>query len=118
MREPIEKVIDGETYTFCQMPPKQSLKLLTRMVRIVGPTIGAAFDSAQGNGMDLAAIVEEEINISMIVSALCDRLDENEVEAIVDGLLSQVIHSGQGEVSKKFDVIFGGRLPASFQGDG
>lgn len=115
MREPVEKVIDGDTYTFCQMSPKQSLKLLTRIVKIVGPTIGAAVDGAKIGGMDIAAVIEQEMDISKIVSALCDRLDENEVEAIVDGLLSQVIHSGQGEVSKRFDVIFGGRLPHLFK---
>ncbi len=114
MREPVEKTIDGEQYTFCQLPPKKSLKLLTRIVRIIGAPLGAALDGIKGTG-DVRTALETDINISMIVSALCDRLDENEVEAIVDTLLSQVIHAGQGEVSKRFDVLFSGRLGHLFK---
>jgi hypothetical protein len=111
MRDPVEKTIDGEQYTFCQLPPKKSLKLLTRLVRIVGPSVGAAM----GGHADISVVLGQEINFEKIVSAICGRLDENEVESIVDDLLSQVIHNGQGEVSKKFDVIFGGRLPHLFK---
>lgn len=114
MREPIEKTIDGEQYTFCQLPPKKSLKLLTRIVRIIGAPLGAAMDGLKDAG-DIRTALDADIDISMIVAALCDRLDENEVEAIVDTLLSQVIHAGQGEVSKRFDVLFGGRLAHLFK---
>lgn len=116
MREPVDKVIDGETYTFCQLPPKKSLKLLTRLLRIIGPTVGAAMEGiGAGNLGNVAALIGADIDLSVIVTALCDRLDENEVEAIIDTLLSQVIHNGQGEVSKKFDALFGGRLPHLFK---
>ena len=115
MREPVEKTIDGEQYTFCQLPPKKSLKLLMRLLRIVGPTMGVAMDGARGGRVDVKTLLEADIDIARIVSTLCERLDENEVEAIVDGLLSQTIHAGNGEVSKRFDVLFGGRLPHLFK---
>ena len=115
MREPIEKTIDGEQYTFYQLPPKKSLKLMTRLVRIIGAPISAALGDLPDGQVNLEMILESDLNLGAIVGALCDRLDENEVEAIVDALLSQVIHAGQGEVSKKFDVLFAGRLPHLFK---
>lgn len=115
MRNPVEMMIDGEQYTFCQLPPKRSLKLMTRIIKIVGAPLGAALNGAKSGQVDLKAVMEADIDLSMIVTALCDRLDENEVEAIVDELLSQVIHVGGGEVSKKFDAHFAGRLPHLFK---
>lgn len=116
MREPVEKTIDGEKYTFCQLPPKRSLKLMMRILRIVGPTLGVAVEGARtGAGVDIGALLTTDIDVSRIVSALCERLDENEVEAIVDDLLSQTIHGGKGEVSRQFDVLFGGRLQHLFK---
>jgi len=115
MRNPVEATIDGEQYTFHQLPAKRSLKLLTRLMRIAGPTIGAALDGIKSGRMDIKAVMDAEIDFSSIVTALCDRLDENEVEAIVDELLSQVLHAGQGEISQKFDAHFAGRLPHLFK---
>ena len=115
MRNPVEVMIDNEQYTFCQMPPKRSLRLMTKIIRIVGAPLGAALNGIKADQVDIAALLEADLDFSMIVTALCDRLDENEVEAIVDELLSQVLHAGQGEVSKKFDVIFAGRLPHLFK---
>ena len=119
MREPVEKIIDGERYTFCQLPPKRSLKLMMRILRIVGPTLGVAVDGVKGSvtgaGVDVQSLMAADIDLARIVAVLCERLDQNEVEAIVDDLLSQTIHAGQGEVSRKFDALFGGRLPHLFK---
>jgi len=108
MRTPVELTIDGEQYTFCQLPPKRSLKLLTRIMRIVGGPLGASFKGGK-------PALDADIDLSVVVTALCDRLDENEVEAIVDELLSQVICAGRGEISRQFDAHFAGRLPHLFK---
>jgi len=110
MREPVKKVIDGEQYTFCQLPPKQSLKLLTRILKIIGPALGGVV-----SGGNVESILELDIDLGMIVSQLCNRLDENDIEYIVDMLLSQVLHSGKGDLSRVFDEHFGGRLPHLFK---
>ncbi len=116
MREPVRKIIDGEQYTFCQLPPKKSLKLLTRILKIIGPALGGVVKDAgnisEGN---IESILDLDIDPGMIVSQLCSRLDENDVEYIIDMLLSQVLHSGKGEVSRVFDEHFGGRLPHLFR---
>ena len=115
MRNPVESTIDGEQYEFCQLPARQSLKLLTRLMRIVGPTLGTAVNGIASGGLDIESVLDADIDFSSIVTALCDRLDENEVTAIVDELLSQVIHQGRGELSKVFDAHFSGRLPHLFK---
>ena len=112
MREPLERTIDGEKYTFCQLPAKKSLKLMTRIVRIIGAPIGAALgELPDGDKVSMEVLLDRNFNMGAIVAALCDRLDEDEVEAIVDTLLSQVIHEGAGEISKQVDTHFAGRLP-------
>jgi hypothetical protein len=115
MRSPVEVKIDGEQYTFFQMPPKRSLKLMTRIIRIIGAPLGAALNGIKSGQVDIKSVMDADLDFAMIVTALCDRLEENEVEAIVDELLSQVLHSGRGEVSKRFDALFAGRLPHLFK---
>jgi hypothetical protein len=110
MREPVRKVIDGEEYTFCQLPPKQSIRLLTRILKIIGPALGGAV-----SGGNVQSILDLDIDPGMIVSNLCSRLDESDVEYVVDVLLSQVLHSGSGDISKVFDQHFAGRLPHLFK---
>ena len=110
MREPVKKTIDGEQYTFCQLPARKNMKLLTRILKIVGPALGGAV-----SGGDVESIMDLDIDPGAIISQLCSRLDENEVEYIIDSLLSQVLCAGKGEVSKVFDQHFGGRLPHMFK---
>ena len=108
MREPVKKVIGGEEYTFCQLPPKKSLKLLTRILKLIGPALGGAM-SEDGDAKNIM-----DLDLGMVVSQLCARLDENEIEYIIDMLLSQVLHSGKGNLAQVFDQHFAGRLPHLF----
>ncbi len=111
MREPVERTIDGETYTFCQMTPTASLKLMVRIARIIGAPMGGIMGDAKV-GKD---ILEQDIDVPGIVSSICANLDQDEVVEIVKAALSQTIHTGKGEVSKQFDLIFAGRLPHLFK---
>jgi len=104
MREPVTKTIDDEQYTFCMLPVKQSIRLLTRILKIIGPALGGA-----ATGEDIRNI--GDIDLGMVVSGICSRLDENDVEHIIDTLLTQVLHSGKGNLQQIFDAHFGGRLP-------
>ncbi|MEW5803911.1 MAG: phage tail assembly chaperone [bacterium] len=114
MREPVRKDIDGEQYTFYQLAPKKSLKLLTRILKIIGGPIGTAIGK-DGMSMKAESLFDLDIDLGAVVGHLCRNLDENEVEAIVDSLMSQVFVDGKGEVSKVFDEHFGGRLPHLFK---
>ncbi len=111
-RETIVKTIDGLEYSFHQMPPKQSMRLLVRIFKVLGAPAGAAVSGTAG---DTESILDKDLDLSRVMGALCDRLDEDVVESIIDDLLSQAICKGHGEVSRQFDVLFGGRLPHLFK---
>jgi len=109
-RKPIEKDIDVEKYTFYQMPPRQSLKLLLRIGKIIAPSVANL-----GELKNLKSVFNSKIDINKVISVLCDRMDVDEVDSIIQDLLSQAICKGKGQVSQNFDEIFGGRLPHLFQ---
>jgi hypothetical protein len=110
MREPVRKVIDGEEYTFCQLPVKQSIRLLTRIIKFIGPSLGIGI-----HGEGIRSIADIEIDPGAIISNLCSRIDEQEIEYIIDALLSQVLHNGKGNLQQVFDAHFGGRIPHLFK---
>ena len=112
-REPIKKSIDGRQYTFYQLPPRKSLRLLIRIFKIIGSPLGNAFDNIDPKEKD--SILDKNFNLGQVVSGLCDRMDVVEVESIIDELLSQVIQDGTGEVSNHFDEIFSGQIAHLFK---
>jgi len=109
-REPIEKNIDEFKFIFYQLPPRKSLNLMLRMLQILGSPLGGGF--AKSNRENL---LDSDIDLGKIVTALCERINIGEVEFIINELISQVICEGQGEVLKNFDSIFAGRLPLLFK---
>jgi len=115
-RESKTKTIDGEQYTFYQINPRQSMKCLTRIIKLIGGPMGLGMDTnGLDNSKDIEDILGSNVNIGVIVSGICDRLDDDNVEYIIDTLLSQTIHKGKGEVSKSFDELFAGKLPHLFK---
>lgn len=102
MREVVKKIIDGEEYTFCQLPVKTSLKLLTRIVKLIGGSIGKGI----GDSGSIDDLGDLDINVGMIISQLCEKIDDDLVTYIIDTALSQTMHSGDGEISKCFDMHF------------
>lgn len=114
-REVVEKTIDEEVYTFHQMDPMTSVMILTKILRIVGGSIGNATqqmaESDIGNFMDAeVGDIVKKVNIGSIVATLCDRLDENDIRQIIITMMEQVHCKGKGEVSKCFSVHFKGRV--------
>ena len=105
MREAITREIDGEEYTFHQLAPKKSLRVLTKLMKILGGTAGKAVSSASSS-----ADLLNGVDAGSIISGIAERLDEDEVIVIVDIMFSTVLHSGEGDVSKAFDKLFGGRV--------
>lgn len=101
----IREIIDGEAYTFAYLPPRIALSLLSKIIKLIGPSIGAIANDADDGEID-----EKEINVGEAARLLCDRLDENEIMSMINTLLSQVTHEGKGDVIKSFDVIFTGRI--------
>ena len=113
MRENQTKTIDGEEYTFYQLGAVASNKLLWRLKRIVGPSLAALFNNANGEGLD--ALLNSDIDYEEILNGFYERATEAEVDYVTQKLLSQVCHSGDGEISKCIDSHFKGRLSLMYK---
>jgi hypothetical protein len=106
-REPIQKDIDGVKYTFGRHMPKNSLKLFNRILKIVAPSIAAGIGETS-----FSDILDNDIDLSGAVNALCLRMDEPEIEAIFNIVLGEIVHNGNGEVKGlgnckiNYDAVF------------
>jgi len=112
-REAVDKIIDGTNYTITQFGATKSMKLLTRLSKIVGEPLGeiaSGFDSKKN-------LLDQEFDGKMIghaVKALVDNLDEDHVVDTLKQLLSCVLHNG-ATLDKTFDIHFQGRLGHMFK---
>lgn len=100
-KELIEKVVDGQTYKIAQFGSTEAIKTFTQLTKLVGPSISMAM-GANDQGVDQGQVIGK----AMI--ALCERLDENNVEQLVKKLIGQVL-KGQGE-KIIFETEFQGRF--------
>jgi hypothetical protein len=107
--QPIEKTIGGEVYTFTYLPPRIALSLLAKIVKVIGPAIGMLADEKKEGNENI-----EDFNIGNAAKMLCDRLDEDQIQTMINTLMSQITHKGHGDVLKKFDMIFTGRIKHLF----
>lgn len=100
------KTIDGEVYEFYQLSPRKAVKILTRLLRIIGKPVGKAVGNVEGSVMDLelsGAVMGE------IVASLTDKLDEDVVLDTIEQLLEPVMCDGK-QVGKQFETHFAGRI--------
>ncbi len=91
-----ERSIGGATWTVTQFPATEGLALLTRLLKLVGPAMGAV---ARGEGSAL--------EVGTFVAALVGQLDENETVTLVKRLLKDTRKDGR-EVLPVFDIEFMG----------
>ncbi len=108
----IEKEIDGEFYIFTMLRPRVSTKLLVRFIKIIGPSIGKAFHEE----VKIKEIFDINIDIGNAIMALCQNIDEENVQNIIDILFTQVQHKGKGVLSNNqaYDELFSGKLKHLF----
>ena len=108
MRQPVEKEIDGHSITITMLQPDKALKILTRLVKVVGEPL-AVFAEAGG----LEAAVTGDL-IKKAVQSLGEKLDEDDVVKTVMELMDCVIIGGkQGKAV--FNVHFAGNLGHLFK---
>lgn len=112
-KKEVEREIDGEVYTFHMLKPRKSLTLLTKIVKLLGPSIGKAFSKE----VKVKEILNADINIGDAVIEFSSKLDDDRVQYIIDVLLTQVIHHGKGTLSNEvaYDELFSGRLKHLFK---
>lgn len=104
MREyQVTKLIDGENYTITTLPPTMALKLLTRLVKLIGEPMSMLYGDSEAK---VASVLPKAVN------ALAMRLNEDEVLGLTQELLKGVLYRGQ---NIQFELHFQGRLGHLFK---
>jgi hypothetical protein len=102
--------IGGRTFTVTQLPPRRALKLLRRVVAVLGPPLAQGLSATSGRGL-------KEVDLTALAPALeklFEQLDDAELDALIDGALATARLDGK-EVLPVFDLVFRGRLPDVFK---
>lgn len=102
-KEPVRKSIDGIDYIFCRLPVKQSMKQLIKIMKIAGPALGAAANSLDTGSVK--SIMDADLDYELVVKNLCENLDEDAMDAIVDVFMKNTLY-GANKVSDIFDPHF------------
>lgn len=95
MKENMVKTIGEHEYQFFMLPAMESVKLFTRIVKLISPALSLL------SGDDKTSVLERKIDIEQVVKALQNSLDENEVEYVINKLFSQTICTGVGQLSDR-----------------
>lgn len=88
--------IDGKKYEIFQLAPKESLRILTKIIRIVGGPVGISLASMKGI-KNLKDLLDSDVGsdlIGSLISTLAGRLDEKDVLDICETLLNNVSCDG------------------------
>jgi hypothetical protein len=98
MKEFIPFEIDGTQYQMLYLPVSKSIKVLTRLTKIVSDPMGKAVSAVKMDSGDGLTLLEREIDMALIgqaITALGDRLDESVVWNTILELLSTVEKSNE-----------------------
>ena len=110
-----KKVISGCTYTVYMLPPRQANKILIRIVKTVGPSLGVLIeelpdDAVKGGLKGLMDNVDiDGAFIGKVAKELCERLDENEIERMMD-TFAKVSEVNGVNLLSVFDGHFHGKI--------
>ena len=114
--------IDGHTYHITMLPGTRSWKLMLRITKILGPSLGKVVDtilqSVKGKkGLTGRDVMQSLMSLKLstnfigeVVEALCNRMEEDEVEFVINELRS-VCFAGNKRMDDDthFDAHFMGR---------
>lgn len=125
-RELVQRKVDGSLYEFEQFGATHSLKILTKLTKLIGEPLTLAFtamlDGEKKLGAEVEApatkksILDRKINGKMLgeaVKALVDKLDEDEVLSLVQQLCAQSLLCDGKKII--FDSHYEGRLGHLFK---
>lgn len=90
-RNPVDVVIDGHTFTIYTIDPFASLRIFTRLTKLLAPAAGKLAEAGASAG-------DEQASVSWFVDALgslSERLDPEVVETVVRDLLENVQIDGR-----------------------
>ena len=109
LQAPKERVIEGNAYTCFLWSPRVGLKLGNRIGRILGPAAGGLFGSIKSSDSNEN---EVEITPEKIIATLFDRINDSDLDFIMDTVFEYVKLDGN---TIKWNAIYGGRYQEMFQ---
>jgi len=108
-----KKVIDGVTYEIMMLAPDQALEIAVKHMKLIGTFIGKAAGAVKPGAF--SKTIDEAIDMGaagMAITALTERLNEQDVKDIVNTMLTVVnIQTDNGGfVPVKKDIHFSGKI--------
>lgn len=115
-----KETIDGLEITVTQFAALRQAKLLARLGRTLGPTVGLAARSATGENPDKLLAEVMSMDLGGVIAMVFDRLVDTELEGLITATLAgtSVIHNEKKvDLSDKssIDAVFSGRLVTLFK---
>lgn len=113
MIESKEKIIEGAKYYVSQFPARRALKIKTRLIKLLAPSLFSTVSGANSKN-----ILDAEINTDSIgkaVELLVNRLEENELENLIMELLCMTRRDGKEITPQLFDTIYAGNFYELYQ---
>ncbi len=118
------KAISGSTYGVYMLPPRTANRMFIRIIKTVGPSLGVLLeeldesDDEAGIKGGLEALMDNpKLNsgafIGKIAKELCERLNENEIEEMMNTLM-KVSEVDGAKMAGVFDAHFMGKIGALY----
>lgn len=110
------KEISGDTYSVYMLPPRIANKMFIRIVKAVGPSLGVLIEELDDDDIKggIKGLMDNpDLNgafIGKVAKELCERLDEDEIEGMMDALAKVSEVEGKGILFKVFDSHFQGMI--------
>lgn len=98
--------IGGNTYAVTLFTTSTSIKLLRRLVKVLGPSLAALFEGTSEFSLD------DSGPITKAMSLLSDNIDKDDVVELLKDLVKNTRRNGS-EIN--FDIDFRGKLTELFQ---
>lgn len=116
-----EHTVSSVRFQFMPIPPEDSLKIMTRVLKVVGAPMGSAIGAFKGDeGEQHLDIMDKKIDLAIIgdaVTALCTGLNEVEILTTIKLLLRYVrieVPETGGFVNVNLNVHFQKKLGLLF----
>jgi hypothetical protein len=121
MRDLVTKEIDGSIYQFQQFNTTTALKIMAKLTKLIGEPLIIAFgalkaDKTAAPGAGKRNLLDRDIDTAVLAQAaraLVDRLDEDEVIAVVKRLTGENIICDNKNIN--FDVHYAARFGHLFK---
>jgi len=99
-----EKEIDGSIWTVQQWPASFGVRIIARILRMIGGPVGSAIGAFKGEGSVLDAAADMA-TLGKAVGELAERLDDENVLKLIKDILSST-RCDSKEVLPQFDTLF------------